>query len=118
MPHLAEGYKRNRNTVSVGNSDPAVVRVCDHWVRRFAENKIVYSVQYHADQSLPELRRYWGAWVAVDPEQIRVQRKSNSGQLAKRTWRSRYGVLTVTTGDTIFRAQLEAWMDSVRRAWV
>src|SRR3954470_12938234 len=34
--YIAEGYKRNRNTVSVCNSDPAVVVVCDRWLRRLS----------------------------------------------------------------------------------
>jgi AcrR family transcriptional regulator len=55
-----------------------------------------YSIQYHADQDLEELRRFWAARLAVTPEDIRLQRKSNSGRLAGRTWRSRYGVLTVS----------------------
>jgi hypothetical protein len=47
-----------------------------------------------------------------------MQRKSNSGQLAGRTWRSKYGVLTVCTSDTLLRAELQAWMDCVRNAWL
>src|SRR3954471_4659449 len=33
---LAEGYKRHRNYVSVCNSDPAVVVLCNAWIRRLA----------------------------------------------------------------------------------
>jgi hypothetical protein len=32
--YLAEGYKRNRNVVSVCNSDPTVVVLCNRWIRR------------------------------------------------------------------------------------
>jgi hypothetical protein len=45
-------------------------------------------------------------------------RKSNSNQMKKRTWRSRYGVLTVVCHDTLLRARLEAWMDCLREAWL
>jgi hypothetical protein len=45
-------------------------------------------------------------------------RKSNSNQLAGRTWRSEHGVLTVTTHDTYFRARLQAWVDLLRRRWL
>ena len=34
--YIGEGYKRNRNTISVANSDPRVIRLADHWIRRFA----------------------------------------------------------------------------------
>ena len=116
--YIGEGYKRDRNTVSVCNSDPAVIRVCHGWMLRFARHPLGYSLQYHADQSLPELARFWGGELEVDPAGIRMQRKSNSNQLASRRWRCRYGVLEVRCGDTLFRAQLQAWMDRMRASWV
>jgi hypothetical protein len=115
--YICEGYKRDRNAVSVANSDPHVVVLCTAWVRRFTARKVTFRVQYHADQDLGELRRFWGDVVAVDPQEIQLLRKSNSNQLAGRTWRSVHGVLTVHTNDTLFRAQLEAWMDCLRRDW-
>src|SRR5215210_2502537 len=38
--YLAEGYKRNRNCVAVGNSDPAVVALCHRWLRRLSVSKL------------------------------------------------------------------------------
>ena len=38
--------------------------------------------------------------------------------LRKRTWRSRYGVLTVRACDTLFRARLQAWMDCLQETWL
>ncbi len=116
--YIAEGYKRNRNRVSVGNSDPTVVVLCTRWIRRFARNPVSFSVQYHADQDLEELKEFWGRQVGVAPEQIRLQRKSNSGQLGGRTWRSRYGVLTIHAGDTAMRARLQGWIDCLQELWV
>ncbi|HMJ95949.1 MAG TPA: hypothetical protein VK486_08860 [Thermoleophilaceae bacterium] len=116
--YIAEGYKRNRNKVSVANSDPTVVLVCTRWIRRFARNPVTFSVQYHADQDLEELREFWGRQVGVPPEQIRLQRKSNSGQLGGRHWRSRYGVLTVYAGDTALRARLQGWIHCLQELWV
>ena len=116
--YIAEGYKRNRNKVAVGNSDPAVVVLCTRWIRRFARNPVTFSVQYHADQDLRELVEFWGGQVGVEPEAIRLQRKSNSGQLAGRNWRSRYGVLTVHAGDTALRARLQGWIDCLQEQWL
>jgi hypothetical protein len=101
---LAEGYKRTRNKVSVANSDPAVLSVCQRWIRRLSGRKLTYSIQYHADQ--------------IHPSLIRLQRKSNSNGLAARTWRSRYGVLTVTCSDTYLRSRMQAWMDCLREQWL
>lgn len=116
--YVAEGYKRNRNTVAIGNSDPNVLRVADHWIRRFSRRKILYSVQYHADQDPDYLRRFWSLDLGFDPANFRYQRKSNSSQLKKRTWRSKWGVLTITTNDTMLRARLQAWLDRLHEGWV
>jgi predicted DNA-binding transcriptional regulator AlpA len=69
------------------------------------------------DQDLEELTRHWGHLVGADPATIRPQRKSNSNQLAGRTWRSQYGVFAVTVHDTLLRCRLQAWMDLFRESW-
>ena len=115
--YIAEGHKRNRNNVSLGNSDPHVVRLANRWICALARNPVRYSVQYHADQNLEQLRTFWSEVVGVEPEAIRLQRKSNSNQLAKRTWRSEHGVLTVSTSDTLLHARLQAWMTCLRLTW-
>jgi transcriptional regulator with XRE-family HTH domain len=116
--YIAEGYKRNRNTVSIANSDAAVIVIGDRWIRRFTRRKVIYSVQYHADQDLGEICRFWASTLAIESSAIKLQRKSNSNQLTGRTWRSVHGVLTVTTNDTLFRACLQAWMDCIRSEWL
>jgi hypothetical protein len=116
--YIGEGSKRNRNRVAIGNSDPKVVQLAAHWIGRLSRSQTHYSIQYHADQDLEELRAFWAGKLGIQPEAIRLQRKSNSGQLSGRTWRCVHGVLTVDVGDTLLRARLQAWMDCVRESWV
>jgi hypothetical protein len=116
--YIAEGYKRDRNRVSICNSDPAVVQLAAQWIRRLTEKAAVFSIQYHADQQLGELRRFWAQLLGIDPSAIRLQRKSNSDQLRARTWRSRHGVLTICVDDTLFHARLQAWMQCLRGSWL
>jgi transposase-like protein len=116
--YIGEGFKRNRNRVSIGNSDPRVVMLATRWLRALSRNKVRFSVQYHADQDLRKLTEFWASTLGIDPHDIRMQRKSNSGRLGGRNWRSRHGVLTVTTCDTLLRARLQAWMDYVQSEWV
>jgi hypothetical protein len=116
--YIGEGSKRNRNSVAIGNSDPRVVVLATRWFRALSRNKIDFWVQYHTDQDLQELTEFWAWTVGVEPSEIRLQRKSNSGRLGGRTWRSRYGVLTVRACDTLLRARLQAWMDCVQEQWV
>ncbi len=115
--YIAEGYKRNRNVVSLANSDPRVISVAAGWLAHFATNRLGYAIQYHADQDLAKLVAHWGRVLGIDASTIRLLRKSNSGQLAGRIWRSEFGVLTVSVSDTLLRARLQAWIDRLRDEW-
>ncbi len=48
--------------------------LASYWIRRFASNPVWYAVQYHADQEVDELRRFWGDTLGMDPPAIRIQR--------------------------------------------
>jgi len=115
--YIAEGYKRNRNTIAICNSDPAVMRITTRWICRMTEKTLEYSIQYHADQDLSQLCKFWSLTLGIDPGVIKLQRRSNSNQLKGRQWRSRHGVLTVRAFDTLARARLQAWMDCLRAEW-
>lgn len=115
--YIGEGYKRSRNDVALCNSDPAVVKLANRWISKLGSNRIRYSLQYHADQDVSALQDFWAALLETTPESINLQRKSNSNQLSGRSWRSEHGVLTVSMGDTRFRARLQAWMDRLRAEW-
>jgi transposase-like protein len=115
--YIAEGYKRNRNVVSIANSDDRIVALAVSWFRRLGRGKLDFSIQYHADQDLGELREFWGRALGIDGAVIRMQRKSNSNQLAGRTWRSAHGVMTVAAYETLLRSRLQAWIDLIRQEW-
>lgn len=38
--YMAEGYKRNRNAVSIANSDAAIVKLGNFWISQLTRNKI------------------------------------------------------------------------------
>jgi transcriptional regulator with XRE-family HTH domain len=115
--YIAEGYKRNRNRVSIANSDECVVAMAAGWLQSLTRKPLIYSIQYHADQRLDDVCEFWGDLLGIDCSLIRLQRKSNSGQLNGRRWRSAHGVLTLTVHDTYLRARLQAWIDRVRQGW-
>jgi excisionase family DNA binding protein len=115
--YIAEGYKRSRNSVSIANSDASVLRLAVCWIRRLTPKQPEFSIQYHADQDLAELEAFWDAALAIGDRGIRFQRKSNSGQMNGRQWRSRHGVLTVRVSDTLLRSRLQAWMDLLKELW-
>ena len=115
--YIAEGSKRERNSVGICNSDPAVLELSTRWIRQMTDKELEFSIQYHADQDTAELRRFWGQVLEIDTDRIRLQRKSNSSQLRGRQWRCRYGVLTVRAHDTVLRQRMQAWMHLLRASW-
>lgn len=115
---ITEGHRRSRHEVSIANSDPAVARLATRWMRVFSSGPLRYSIQHHADQRLDDLRGYWGEQLGIDGDEIRILRKSNSGRMSGRSWRSQFGVMTVTAGDTYFREAMQAWTDCLRDTWL
>jgi hypothetical protein len=116
--YIAEGYKRDRNTVSLCNSDARIVKLAAKWMRAFSRNGVSYQVQHHADQIPAELQCYCAGVLEVEPEEIRLQRKTNSNRLSGRTWRCVNGVCSVRAFDTLFRARLQGWIDCLEDSWV
>ncbi len=115
--YIAEGYKRSRHTVSICNSDPPVMLLSDRWIRRLTSRPVDYVFPYHPDQDPDELAAFWGEYLGVPADSVRRTRKSNSGRMSGRVWRSRHGVLAISSHDTCFRARLGAWIDLLKREW-
>lgn len=115
--YMAEGYKRDRNVVALVNSDPEIVRLTHQWMRKLSRKQPIYNLQYHADHDTEELKSFWGAYLNIDGAIIKLIRKSNSGHLSGRHFRSVHGLLTVLVADTYFRARLQAWMDIIKTQW-
>jgi hypothetical protein len=118
--YLAEGYKKSRNQVSIANSDADIIIMAHHYMKLFAnpDNIMEYSVQTHIDQDEDDIKRYWGKLLGLEPQTIKTLRKSNSGELSGRNWRSEYGVLTIRIGDTYFRSKMQAWIDYLKKQWL
>lgn len=115
---ITEGHRRSRHRVSIANSDSAVVHLAARWMRILSAGDLTYSVQCHVDQVPADVQGFWGKQLGVSPGEIRLLRKSNSGRLNGRTWRSKHGVLAVTADDTYFREAMQAWTDCLRDTWL
>jgi hypothetical protein len=87
-------------------------------MRRLSANPLRYSVQYHADQDLGRIRDFWAGELGIEPDEVKLQRKSNSNQLSGRKWRSEHGVLNIEAADTYFRAELQSWIDWLEDEWL
>lgn len=115
--YMAEGAKRQRNKLGFVNSDARMVKLAHIWLKRLSKRSFYYALQYHADHDVDELKHYWAEMLGISPDDIHSSRKSNSGKLAGRQFRSVYGLLSVETGDTYLRAKMQAWMDIVKSQW-
>jgi hypothetical protein len=89
--YIAEGYKRDRNIVSIGNSDPAVVRLATRWMRRLSEKPPAFWIQYQRRPGSEEAARFLGrgacGWAGLDTHAAQVEQQSADGShVAFATW--------------------------------
>jgi hypothetical protein len=105
--YLCEGYRRCRNTVSVANSNKNIILLSYKWIKALSARAISFKIQIHIDQDENKLKEYWGKLLDIQKDIIKTTRKSNSGNLNGRLWRSEYGVLTIQTHDTYLRSKIQ-----------
>lgn len=115
--YMAEGLRRDRNAVSLVNTNPIIVKIAHIWLSKLSRNKVDCVVQIHADHEPETVRDFWANALSISKTTINIAVKSNSGQLAGRQWRSIHGVCTVRSSDTYLRARLQAWMDKIQEGW-
>lgn len=118
MFYICEGYKRNRNMVSMCNSDPELLKFAWVVLKKFVKKEYHVRVQYHADQNLDEIKMFWAKTLNIDEENIKAIRKSNSGNLEGRAWRCEHGVCSIEIYDTYLRSKIQAWIDCLKEEWV
>lgn len=115
--YMAEGYKRDRNSVCFTNSNAIMIQVAKYYIDRFSANKVSVSVIIHEDQDVDQIKAFWSRLLKVNDRKIRILYKSNSGKMNRRKWCSVYGVVMIKANDTYFRSKLQAWMDCISKEW-
>jgi hypothetical protein len=115
--YMCEGYRKNRNSVSICNSNTNMMRFVNNIIQKYSNNKISYRLQMHIDQDEVTLKNHWAKALDISYNDIIVARKSNSNQLTGRNWASRYGILTIRTSDTYFRSKIQALIDFINNSW-
>lgn len=116
--YLAEGSRRERNSVAIANQNPSILKVSHRVMASFSDSeRFGYSVQYYPDQDPEKLKGFWADQLDIEPSRIKTLKKSNASGLATKSWRSPYGIMMVRVGDTYFRAKLQALMDVVEDSW-
>lgn len=120
MVYLTEGYRRTKHQVAVSNSNPNIVVLAFKWIKKLMnqDRKMDFNLQCHVDNNEDELKEFWAKKLGIENEQIKIRRKSNSGELSGRQWRSVHGVFTIRANDTYLRSRIEAWMDKIQEEWI
>ena len=116
--YIAEGYKRDRNRGRPRQFGPGGHRGRRALVAAVVERWSLLLLAVPRRPGPVRVAGLLGSVLGIDGSAIRLQRKSNSGHLAGRRWRSQHGVLTVWAGDTLLRARLQAWIDCTRDQWL
>ncbi|HWF33426.1 MAG TPA: hypothetical protein VG188_12820 [Solirubrobacteraceae bacterium] len=114
---IARGCTRERTRISLSDSDPAVMRLVNRWMLRLSEKSPLPSIRYEPEQSLTELRRFWGGILDVRARTIRVHEGADRADAGHAPRHARHGVLTLSVEDALLRARLQAWICKTRDSW-
>jgi hypothetical protein len=115
--YLAQGEQRDRTRVALTNSDPAVMRLVSRWLRRLTDKALSLSLRYGTDQSLNELRRFWGETTGTAPRAIGARGYSKDVLGERPVSSPSHGWLTIGVDDVLLRARLQGWMHRARESW-
>lgn len=115
--YLTEGHRKSKNTVSIVNTNPKILKAVKPFMEKFTNNKIWYSLQVYPDTNIDKTVQYWKQYLKINDEHIRILYKSNAGNLKGRNSSVKYGIMTIGTNDTYFREKLRAWTDIVQLEW-
>ncbi len=115
--YILEGYKRDRERVAVANGDPAVMRLANRWIWRLTDCSPSLSLSCKPDQSIGELRRFWGETIGATADAIRARGARDAEPLHRWGPAPVHGVLTIAVEDRLLRARLQAWMCRLREGW-
>lgn len=101
--YWGEGNKANKNTVRLGNSDPALMGIFIDFLIRFFKidkNDLKFHLHLFTDIDINEAQNYWIKKIKIKKEQLYKPIVSKSGSLGTYRSKSKYGVLTVYYGNT------------------
>lgn len=115
--YLTEGCRKEKWSPSISNSNWKIILFSKKVMEKYSNKKINYSIQYHVDQDFNSIKKFWSDKLNINPADIKLQRKSNSGKLTGRNWASVNGVMAIKVHDSYLREKIQAWMDLVEEDW-
>jgi len=116
--YLVRGEQRDRTRVALSSSDPAVMRLVSRWLRRLTDRAPFLLLRYEPDQSLNQLRRFWGDATGAAPRSIRACGSCEDLPGRESVAGHAHGLLTIGVDDALLRARLQGWMRRARESWL
>ncbi|MEK9201724.1 MAG: hypothetical protein AAB944_02020 [Patescibacteria group bacterium] len=111
MLYWGEGEKRNRNSIRLGNSDPAVIKIFTEFLRKVCnvpKQKIGFWLLLYPDLQEDTCKGFWIKSAKLDGyrfnKSIVIIGKHKKRKLG-------YGVCTVVVGNTYLKVKILEWMN-------
>jgi len=107
--YWGEGTKASKNTVRLGNSDPALIQTFVRFLTRMCGVKkedLRFGLQIYSDLNEEEVEKLWIERLDINPKQMyktMVTKRRGKGSYRSK---NRYGVVTVYFGNTKLRNRL------------
>jgi hypothetical protein len=104
--YWGEGNKANKNTVKLGNSDPALMRVFIEFLIKFFnvdKEDLRFHLHVFTDIDLDEAYKYWIEKLKIKKIQFYKPTVTITGKLGTYRNKSKYGVLSVYYANTKLR---------------
>ncbi len=104
--YWGEGTKANKNTVRIGNSDPALLRIFIKFLIKFFridKKDLRFHLHTFTDIDLEQAKNYWKKELRINDSQFYKPMVTITGKLGNYRKKSKYGVLTVYYANTKLR---------------
>ncbi len=104
--YWGEGNKANKNTIRVGNSDPALLKIFIEFLITFfgiKKEDLKFHLHLFDDVNIVQAVHFWSKELKIKKSQFYKPMISKSGSLGNYRQKSKYGVLTVYYGNIKLR---------------
>ena len=109
MLYWAEGNKKNKTAVQLGNLDYRMLKVFLNFLRqicRVDESRVTLYVRVHKNFSPSRAKKYWVKTLQMSEERVLVYPHTDNRSTLKKQW-SQFGIATLQINNT----KLKKWLD-------
>ncbi len=111
---ISERAASDIGPVEIRSSDPEIVTLAAHWLRRLSNGRVDYRLQFGEGEDVVEMVRFWTGRLGIGQDRIRLQRWFHDRPSLPRARRARFGVVTVRSSNADLRIRLHGWMQRIR----